>query len=197
VGYPLSPADEFIVLDPETGEPVEPGAVGEMCVRGPYTLRGYYNAAEHNRGAFTPDGFLRTGDLVTVRSIGGHDCLRIEGRHKDLISRGGEKINAGEVEELLQRIPGIAAAALVAMPDDRLGERACAFVVPAAAGCPGLDQVREFLRAAGVAKFKWPERLEIIDDLPLTPVGKVSKAQLRAELAGRLERSPASIVITS
>jgi 2,3-dihydroxybenzoate-AMP ligase len=187
VGYPLSPDDEFLVLDPETGEPVPDGQVGEMCVRGPYTLRGYFNAAEHNARAFTPDGFLRTGDLVTVRHIDGHACLRIEGRSKDVISRGGEKINAAEVEELMLRIPGIAAAALVAMPDPRLGERACAFVVTGAQASPSLAEVREFLRASGVAKFKWPERLETIGELPVTAVGKVSKAMLRAELARRTE----------
>jgi 2,3-dihydroxybenzoate-AMP ligase len=164
------------------------GAIGELCVRGPYTLRGYFNAAEHNARAFTPDGFLRTGDLVSVRHIDGQPCLRIEGRHKDVISRGGEKINAAEVEELLLRIPGVAAAALVAMPDERLGERACAFVVPGPPGCPSLAEIRELLRAAGVAKFKWPERLETIWELPVTAVGKVSKAQLRCELARRLEQ---------
>ena len=155
-------------------------------MRGPYTLRGYFNAAEHNARTFTPDGFLRTGDLVTVRHIDGQPCLRIEGLHKDVISRGGEKINAAEVEELLLRIPGVAAVALVAIPDARLGERACAFVVPGPPGCPSLTEVRELLRAGGVAKFKWPERLETIGELPVTAVGKVSKAQLRAELARRL-----------
>ena len=188
VGYPLSPGDEFRVLDPDTGADVPGGELGELCVRGPYTLRGYFNAAEHNARAFTPDGFLRTGDLVTVRQIDGQPCLRIEGRHKDLISRGGEKINAAEVEELLLRVPGVAAAALVAMPDARLGERACAFVVPGPSGCPGLTEIRELLRGWGVAKFKWPERLETIGELPVTAVGKVSKAQLRAELTRRLEQ---------
>ena len=188
VGYPLSPGDEFRVLDPDTGVDVPDGEVGELCVRGPYTLRGYFNAAEHNARTFTPDGFLRTGDLVTVRHIDGQPCLRIEGRRKDVISRGGEKINAAEVEELLLRIPGVAAVALVAIPDARLGERACAFVVPGPPGCPSLTEVRELLRAGGVAKFKWPERLETIGELPVTAVGKVSKAQLRAELARRLEQ---------
>jgi 2,3-dihydroxybenzoate-AMP ligase len=188
VGYPLSPGDEFRVLDPDTGMEMPDGAIGELCVRGPYTLRGYFNAAEHNARAFTRDGFLRTGDLVTVRHIDGQPCLRIEGRHKDVISRGGEKINAAEVEELLLRIPGVAAAALVAMPDERLGERACVFVVPGPPGCPSLAEIRELLRAAGVAKFKWPERLETIGELPVTAVGKVSKAQLRRELARRLEQ---------
>lgn len=186
VGYPLSPGDEFRVVDPDTGADVPGGEAGELCVRGPYTLRGYFNAAEHNARAFTRDGFLRTGDLVTVRHIDGQPCLRIEGRHKDLISRGGEKINAAEVEELLLGIRGVAAAALVAMPDARLGERACAFVVPGPLGCPSLTEIRELLRARGVAKFKWPERLETIGELPVTAVGKVSKAQLRAELARRL-----------
>lgn len=189
VGHPLSPADEFILLDPETGEQVAPGEPGELCVRGPYTLRGYYNAAEHNARAFTADGYLRTGDVVRQIEIDGKFCLQIEGRHKDLISRGGEKINAAEIEDLLVELPGVTAAALVAMADDRLGERACAFLV-VSGEVPTLLQVKELMAARGVAKYKWPERVEIIDALPLTPVGKVSKLQLRELLATRLEQSP-------
>ena len=188
VGYPLSPADEFVLLDPETGVQVAPGEAGELCVRGPYTLRGYYNAPEHNAQAFTADGYLRTGDMVKPIDIDGHTCLRIEGRHKDLISRGGEKINASEIEVLLVQLPGVSAAALVAMPDERLGERAGAFLV--CDELPTLLAVREFLAARGVAKYKWPERLEQIAALPLTAVGKVSKLQLRELLAQRLVESP-------
>lgn len=199
VGYPLSPADEFQVLDPDTGVEVPAGAVGELCVRGPYTLRGYHHAAEHNTRAFTADGFLRTGDLVSVVEIDGRACLRLAGRHKDLISRGGEKINAAEIEELLVQMPGVGAAALVAMPDPRLGERPCAFLVTepgAGPKGPSLAEVRDFMQARGVAKYKWPERLEAIGELPVTAVGKVSKAALREELATRLGQ-PSGAGLTS
>lgn len=189
VGYPMSPADEFRLFDPDTGEDVPPGEVGELCVRGPYTLRGYYNAAEHNRRAFTADGFLRTGDLVRVVEIDGHPCVQVAGRHKDLISRGGEKINAEEIEALLVQLPGVTAAALVSMPDARLGERPCAFVVHGDAPVPKLDEVRAFMAERGVAKYKWPERIESIDELPITAVGKVSKRHLRELIAARLEKT--------
>jgi 2,3-dihydroxybenzoate-AMP ligase len=180
VGYPLSPADELKLIDPDTG--VEQVEEGELCVRGPYTLRGYYNAAEHNAAAFTDDGYYRTGDIVRFVDVGGQRCLKMEGRHKDLISRGGEKINAAEVEALLVQLPGVTAAALVAMPDPRLGERACAFLV-SDGPTPELEDVRTFLQTRGVARYKWPERIEHIDALPMTAVGKVAKKQLRERLA--------------
>ncbi len=185
VGYPISPADEFKVVDPESGLPRPDGETGELCVRGPYTLHGYYDAAEHNARAFTPDGFLRTGDLVSVLEVGGQRCLRIEGRHKDLVSRGGEKINASEIEELLLTLPGVRDAALVAAPDARLGERPLAFLVTERAAV-SLDDVRRLMSARGVARYKWPEFVELIDELPRTPIGKVNKVALRAEARQRL-----------
>jgi 2,3-dihydroxybenzoate-AMP ligase len=181
IGFPLSEADEFRLVDPDTGEPTD-GDVGELCVRGPYTVRGYYDAAEYNRAAFTPDGFLRTGDLARVIQIDGTACLRLEGRVKDLVSRGGEKINASEVEALLRKHPGVEDAALVGMPDPRLGQRPCVFVVASPAGPPALEEIRRFLDAAGVARFKWPERLELVNAFPRTPVGKVAKRLLVAQL---------------
>jgi len=178
VGYPMSSADEYLLVDPDGEGTVSTGESGELCVRGPYTLRGYYNSNEHNSRVFTPDGFLRTGDVVRVIDIDGHPCLQIEGRSKDLISRGGEKINASEIEEVLVGHPAIKSAALVAMPDPRLGERACAFLVVEGEQ-PSLADLQLFLEDHGVAKYKWPERLEFLDELPLTGVGKVAKKQLR------------------
>lgn len=181
VGYPMSPADEYLLLDPDGEGTVEPGESGELCVRGPYTLRGYYNSSEHNARVFTPDGYLRTGDVVRFVDIDGHPCLRVEGRSKDLISRGGEKINASEIEEVLVGHPAIKSAALVAMPDPRLGERACAFLVVDGEE-PTLAEVQTYLEERGVAKYKWPERLEFMDELPVTGVGKVAKKELREKL---------------
>ncbi|MET0886352.1 MAG: AMP-binding protein, partial [Mycetocola sp.] len=185
VGPPMSPLDEFRVLEPGTERELPDGSVGEMVARGPYTIPGYFDAAEINETAFTSDGFFRTGDLVSVRHYDGRREISIEGRLKDLINRGGEKISAEEVEGLLLRHPGIAAAALVPIPDARLGERACAYLV--AVGEPlTLDDVRIHLEQQELAKFKWPERLEWVDVLPKTPVGKVDKKLLRQRAAAKV-----------
>ncbi len=189
VGSPISPADRVRVLDPATQDEVPDGQTGELCCAGPYTLNGYFDAPEHNQRAFTSDGMYRTGDLVSVRTIDGRCYLAVEGRIKDVINRGGEKINAEEVELLLLRHPGIAAAAVVPMPDERLGERACAYVV-ATAEPLDLAEVRRHLDELGVAKFKWPERLEWIDELPKTPVGKINKKRLKTNVLALLERAP-------
>ncbi len=183
VGTPVSPLDEFRILEPGTETELPDGTTGELCCRGPYTLPGYLDAAEHNAVAFTSDGFYRTGDLASVRVFDGARCLSIDGRIKDVINRGGEKVNAEEVELLLLQHPGIEQAAVVAMPDPRLGERACAFVV-AAGEVLGLEEVRAHLSALGVAKYKWPERLEWVADLPRSKVNKIDKKTLREQAAG-------------
>jgi 2,3-dihydroxybenzoate-AMP ligase len=185
VGTPMSALDEVRILEPGTETEVAEGEVGELCCRGPYTLRGYYDAAEHNARAFTPDGFYRTGDLAALKEIDGERYVSIEGRIKDLINRGGEKINAEEVELLLLRHPRIAAAAVVAMPDPRLGERTCAYVVVEGAGLD-LPEVQEHFAALEVAKFKWPERIELLPEIPRTLVGKIDKKRLAAEISRKI-----------
>ena len=182
VGTKLSPLDEFRILDPGTERELPDGETGELCCRGPYTLPGYLDAPEHNAVAFTSDGFYRTGDLASVRILDGERCLSIDGRIKDVINRGGEKVNAEEVELLLLRHPGVEQAAVVAMPDPRLGERACAFLV-ATGEVLTLEDVRGHLAALGVAKYKWPERLEWVGELPRSKVNKVDKAELRRRVA--------------
>ncbi|MBC3193350.1 AMP-binding protein [Pseudonocardia sp. C8] len=185
VGTPLSPYDEIAVLEPGTETEVSDGEVGELCCRGPYTLPGYFAAPEHNARAFTSDGFYRTGDLAAIRTIDGQRYVSIEGRIKDLINRGGEKVNAEEVELLLLRHPRVTAVAVVAMPDPRLGERTCAVVVTD--GAPlDLDEVRRHFAALDVAKFKWPERIEHVDEIPRTLVGKTDKKRLQAEVAAKV-----------
>ncbi|WP_368367129.1 AMP-binding protein [Actinomadura sp. WMMA1423] len=184
VSEKLSPLDEFVILEPGTEDPVPDGVTGELCCRGPYTIPGYYDAPAHNANAFTSDGFYRTGDLASVRVIDGRRCVSIDGRIKDLINRGGEKINAEGVELLLLHHPGIAQAALVAMPDTRLGERACAFLVADGPELP-LRRIQEHLDGLGVAKYKWPERLVWVRDLPRSKVNKIDKRTLR-ERAARL-----------
>ncbi|TWS26052.1 AMP-binding protein [Tsukamurella sputi] len=182
VGLPIAPEDEIRILDRNGETEVEPGAVGELCCRGPYTIPGYFGAPEHNATAFTSDGFYRTGDLAARREIEGRRYVAIEGRIKDLINRGGEKVNAEEVELLLLRHEGIAAAAVVAMPDERLGEKACAFLVSATGEELTMAEVQAHMDGLGVAKFKWPERLVWVPALPQTNVGKVNKKVMRADI---------------
>jgi 2,3-dihydroxybenzoate-AMP ligase len=189
VGTTICPLDEIRVYAPGTEEPVEPGTPGELCCRGPYTIRGYFRSPQRNAEAFTADGFYRTGDIVTELRHEGTSYYVLEDRIKDVINRGGEKVNALEVEQLLDRHPAIEKSALVAMPDDRLGERACAFLVCApGAQAPTIEDLRAYLHDLGVAKFKAPERIEVRDTLPLTNIDKLDKAALRREIAAVLER---------
>jgi non-ribosomal peptide synthetase component E (peptide arylation enzyme) len=187
VGVPISPLDEVRVLRPGTEVEVAEGETGELAARGPYTIRGYLAAPDRNREAFTAEGFYRSGDLVRARRYEGTLAYSIEGRVKDLIDRGGEKINAEEVELLVVAHPAVAEIALVGMPDSRLGERSCAYVVPLdPQNAPTLAGICAYLEAAGLAKYKWPERLELIDALPRTQIGKVSKVTLRADIGAKL-----------
>ncbi|MFD7563130.1 (2,3-dihydroxybenzoyl)adenylate synthase [Streptomyces tendae] len=176
-GRPVSPDDEVLVVDAD-GRPVPDGTAGELLTRGPYTLRGYYRAEEHNRTAFTPDGHYRSGDVVR-RLPSGH--LVVVGRIKDQINRGGEKVAAVEVEEQLLTHPAITAAALVGVPDERWGERSVAFVVCTGAA-PGEREVAAHLRERGLAGYKAPDEVVRVPALPLTAVGKVDKAALAQEL---------------
>ncbi|WP_436764175.1 (2,3-dihydroxybenzoyl)adenylate synthase [Streptosporangium sp. V21-05] len=172
-GLPVSPDDEVRVVD-EDDEDVAPGEVGQLLARGPYTTRGYYRAPEHNARSFTADGFYRSGDLVRLLPTG---HVIFEGRVKDQINRGGDKIAAEEVENHLLAHPNVREAAFVGLPDEILGERSCACVVPRGTP-PTLAELTAFLRGRGVAAFKFPDRLEIVEALPVTPLGKVSKKQL-------------------
>ncbi|WP_164021047.1 (2,3-dihydroxybenzoyl)adenylate synthase [Pyxidicoccus trucidator] len=177
-GRPISPDDELRIVDEEDRE-VAPGELGQLLTRGPYTIRGYYKAEAHNARAFTADGFYRTGDLVRMTPEG---YLVVDGRVKDQINRGGEKIAAEEVENHLLAHPAVHDAALVAIPDAFLGERTCAFVIPRGAP-PAATVLTSFLRERGLAAFKIPDRVEFIDAFPQTGVGKVSKKSLRDALS--------------
>ncbi|OCC01329.1 2,3-dihydroxybenzoate-AMP ligase [Labrys sp. WJW] len=176
-GRPISPDDEVKVVD-EEGREVPDGETGMLATRGPYTFRGYYRSPEHNEKVFDTDGFYYSGDLVE-RSPQGY--LRVVGRIKDQINRGGEKIASEEVENLLLRHPEVTQAALVAMSDPLLGEKSCAFLVARKPGLPP-SALRQHLIAQGVAEYKLPDRFRFIDTMPLTPVGKIDKNRLRQQL---------------
>ncbi len=181
-GRPTSPADEVRLVDGLDRDVAE-GEPGSLLTRGPYTPRGYYRAAEQNARAFTADGWYRSGDICRRTPEGN---LVVEGRDKDMINRGGEKISAEEVENLVYQLPAVSQVAAVAMPDPELGERVCVYVVPRAGAAVTLDQVRASMDGAGVARFKLPEHLVLVDELPVTKVGKIDKKSLRADLAVRL-----------
>lgn len=178
-GRPLSPADEIRVVDRD-GTEVAVGEVGELWTRGPYTLRGYYRVPEYNATAFTPDGFFKTGDLVR-RLASGH--LIVEGRAKDVINRGGENVSAAELEEHLLTHPGIVQAAVLGLPDERVGELVCAVIVTAPAEpAPKPKELKAYLHKRGLAPFKRPDKLVVRDELPVTAVGKIDKRELARQL---------------
>ncbi|MFD4657656.1 (2,3-dihydroxybenzoyl)adenylate synthase [Kitasatospora sp. NPDC058444] len=184
-GRPISPDDEVRVVDDQDRD-LPDGTTGHLLTRGPYTIRGYWNAPEHNAHSFTADGFYRTGDLVR-RTPTGH--LVVEGRAKDQINRGGEKVAAEEIENHLLAHPAVHDAAVVSMPDPYLGERTCAYVVLRAGhreDPPKSVELKRFVRQRGLAEYKVPDRVEFVAAFPATGIGKVSKKDLRAAIAASL-----------
>jgi len=184
VGYPICELDQVKLLKPGTEEEVAVGEVGELATKGPSTFHGYYDAEERNAQVFTSDGFYRSGDLLSSRFIDGRIYYYFEGRIKDVIDRGGEKINCEEVESCVASHPAIADCAVVPMPSEVYGEQACAYVVlRAKSRTPTVEEMGKYLESLGLAKFKWPERIEAIDAIPATKVGKPDKAPLREMIA--------------
>ncbi|MGM0701581.1 MAG: (2,3-dihydroxybenzoyl)adenylate synthase [Pseudomonadota bacterium] len=177
-GRPISPDDEVKVVDDE-GHEVATGQTGMLATRGPYTFRGYYRSPEQNARVFDAAGFYYSGDLVQ-RTADGY--LRVVGRVKDQINRGGEKIAAEEIENLLLLHPEVTHAALVAMDDPMMGEKSCAFLVARGRGLRPAS-LRRHLLELGVAAYKLPDRFRFVDAMPLTAVGKIDKRQLRDQLA--------------
>ncbi|CAI2124476.1 (2,3-dihydroxybenzoyl)adenylate synthase [Serratia bockelmannii] len=180
-GRPMSPDDEVWVAD-DDGNPLPAGEIGRLMTRGPYTFRGYYQSPAHNADAFDADGFYCSGDLISISEDG---YITVQGRQKDQINRGGEKVAAEEIENLLLRHSDVINAALVSMPDALMGEKSCAYIIANAPLKPVV--LRRHLREQGVADFKLPDRFIQVDSLPLTPVGKVDKKRLREQLDAQLQ----------
>jgi 2,3-dihydroxybenzoate-AMP ligase len=180
-GAPVSDWDEIEVLD-DQDRPVPDGQPGELVTRGPYTVCGYYNAPDTNALAFTSDGFYRMGDIVRKRGR----YVYTEGRRKDLINRGGEKISCDEVENLIIGLRQVRQVSVVAMADPVFGEKACACVVLHPGAQLTFEEMTSHLRAQKIASFKLPERLEILDAFPISPVGKILKRDLREIVAHRV-----------
>lgn len=183
-GRPVCEDDEVKLID-DDGREVPDGQVGELACRGPYTLRGYFGVPEYNARQFTPDGFYRSGDLMRRHPSGSYV---VDGRKKDLINRGGEKISAEEVENLILMHPAVVNVACVPMPDPTLGEKMCAFVILKPGRGLTLAELVEFLSAQEIARFKMPERLEVVQEFPVSTFGKVSKKALGELIAGKLAR---------
>jgi 2,3-dihydroxybenzoate-AMP ligase len=183
-GEPMCPADEIRVVD-ENDQDVADGERGELVTRGPYTIRGYYNAPDINARAFTADGFYRMGDIVTKKGR----TIYCEGRKGDLINRGGEKISIDEVENLILKHPAVHSVALVAMPDATYGERACACVVLRAGTTLTHEALCAFLLEQNIAKFKLPERLELFAEFPISGAGKILRRTLREVVVARIKTS--------
>jgi 2,3-dihydroxybenzoate-AMP ligase len=186
-GRPVCADDEVKLLDEDDNE-VAMGEVGELTVRGPYTLRGYFGVPEYNAKQFTSDGFYRSGDLMRMHPSGNYV---VEGRKKDLINRGGEKISAEEVENLILMHPAVQNVACVPMPDDNMGEKMCAYVILRAGQTLEFKELIAFLLTKEIAKFKLPERLEKLNDFPVSTFGKVSKKALVEMITSKLQAEKA------
>ena len=187
IGWPVAVADEIRLLEPGSETEVPPGAIGELCFRGPSMLTGYFADAEATTMSFTSDGFFRSGDLVRSLALNDRSYFTFEGRIKDNINRGGEKIGAEEVEAVVAAHPAVADVRVVAMPDKLYGEKACAYVIlRPGQHLPTIDELGRFMIGKGIAKYKIPERIERIDAFPTTSVGKVDKVRMRAMIAERL-----------
>lgn len=180
-GRAISPDDEVLIVD-DLGQPVPEGEAGYLLTRGPYTIRGYHNNPSANERSFTADGYYRTGDIVK-RLPGGY--LVVQGRAGDHINRAGEKISAEEIEDHLLAHPQVFDVAVVSVPDEFLGERSCAFVIPKGEKPRGAA-LKQWVRGRGLADFKVPDQVVFVDAFTATAAGKISRKELRAQLRATL-----------
>jgi 2,3-dihydroxybenzoate-AMP ligase len=183
IGKPCCPYDVFKVIDAD-GVELPRNSEGELLVKGPGMFKGYMNNPTENKRAFTSDGFFRTGDIARIDNDGN---IRITGRIKDVIIRGGENISPVEIETLLRAHPDVADVAVVGMPDKDLGERACAYIEPRGGARPTLKDIVAFLKDHGASVLQLPERIEIVEEMPLTKVGKTDKKALQEDIRRKLD----------
>jgi len=184
-GRPSCPYEEYKVIDQDERE-LPPNTEGELVAKGPGIFTGYLKAPEENKKAFTHDGFFRTGDLAIIDDRG---YVKITGRIKDVIIRGGENISPIEIEGLIIQHPDVEDVAVIGMPDKELGERACAYIKPVPGAKPSLEDIISFLKSKGASVLQLPERIEFIDSIPLTKIGKADKKALREDIKKRLGKS--------
>jgi non-ribosomal peptide synthetase component E (peptide arylation enzyme) len=188
IGRPMCDGDHWKVID-ETEKELPHGETGELVAKGPCVFTGYYRSQEENAEIFTGDGYYKMGDIGKIDEEG---HIFITGRKKDIIQRGGESIIPRDIEELLLLHPEILSAAVVGMPDLRLGEKICAYIVLAPGAHLSLEAMVNFLKSRGASLLQLPERLEVVGVLPKTPVRKTDKALLRKDIREKLEKEKAS-----
>ncbi len=182
VGRQTCPYDTYKVIDNQ-GNELPPNTQGELVVKGPGVFTGYFDNPEENKEAFTEDGFFRTGDVATIDEKG---YIRITGRIKEMINRGGESISATAIESLISRHPDVAAVAVVPMPDPVMGERVCAYIQPRAVAQLSFDMIISFLKEQKASVLQLPERIEFIDAMPYTGAQKMDKKSLREDIEEKL-----------
>jgi non-ribosomal peptide synthetase component E (peptide arylation enzyme) len=182
IGRPVCPYDEIKTFDLD-GNPTETGIEGEMVAKGPGIFTGYLGNPQANLSAFTPDGYFRTGDLAVIDQNG---TIRISGRVKDIIIRGGENIGAREVEELISAHALVEYVAVVGMPDPDLGEQICAYIKPVAGATLSHEEILRHVKKSGAAKKLYPARIEFVSDIPLTAAGKADKKALKKDIEKKL-----------
>ncbi len=181
----LSKAIETKLLDPETGEEItEVGRVGELLYRGPNVISGYFRQPDLTEKAFDKQGFIRTGDLFRIKE---GNFISFVDRKKDIIIRGGFNISAQEVESILLGHPKVLDAAAVPMPDERLGEKVCVYIVPREGEKVTLGELTSFMKEKSIAIYKRPQRLEITKEIPRDRVGKILKNILKEDIRNKLE----------
>ena len=183
IGLPVCPYDDFCTLDAD-GKRTATGIEGELAARGPGIFTGYYNNPQTNLFAFTPDGYFRTGDLAIIDDAG---RIRITGRIKDIIIRGGENISARDVEDIISMHPQVEYAAAVGMPDEDLGEAVCVFIKPMAGTEITYDDIVAHMDRCEASKILIPACTEIVDHIPLTAAGKADKKVLRKLIAEKFQ----------
>jgi len=182
------PGSEVRIID-DDGSEVPHGTEGDIAYRGPAHMIEYLANPEETEALFTKDGFSKSGDLGTMTEDG---YVRVTGRTKDIVIRGGMNISVREIEEHLAHHPALRAFSVVGMPDERLGEKVCCYVVAASGhSAPTVDDMREYLLEQGMPIQKTPERVVVVDSLPMTATGKVLKHELRKDIERRIEQEAA------
>jgi non-ribosomal peptide synthetase component E (peptide arylation enzyme) len=183
IGRPICPYDDFRTLD-QDGNPTAAGVEGELAAKGPGIFTGYFRNPQANKDAFSPDGYFRTGDLAV---IDGNGIIRITGRIKDIIIRGGENIAARDVEDLISSHPKVEYVSVVGMPDPDLGEQICAYIKPAPGVSLRQEEILKHLEKIGASKVLYPARMEFVEEIPLTAAGKADKKILKKDIEEKLK----------
>jgi len=182
IGRPVCPYDEFKTLD-SNGKATPSGIEGELAAKGPGIFTGYYRNPQANQDAFSPDGYFRTGDLAVIDN---NRSVRITGRIKDIIIRGGENIAARDVEDLISSHAKVEYVAVVGMPDPDLGEEVCAYIKPVQRDSITYEEIIRHLEKLGASKISCPKRIEFVDEIPLTAAGKADKKMLRRDIQEKI-----------